>query len=242
MTPVSRATTRNLLLRSLSDDDFGLLQPHLSHVPLERRKKLIEAHQAYDQVWFPEDGVTSVVMRLDDGGEMEVGLVGREGMVPVAALLNADSSPHETFVQIDGRGGLAMSSAILRDLMREHANLRECLQRFAMAFLTQATTTAVSAGSHPMEQRLARWLLMCHDRLDGDDLHLTHEFVALMLAVRRSSVTVTLHVLEGMGAISARRGTVVILDRAMLEDLAGEAYGVAEEQYRKLIGPFPPTD
>ncbi len=239
---MSGATKRNLLLRSLSPEDYARLEPHFSRVSLERRKKLVETDIPFDQVYFPEGGIVSVVMRLADGGEMEVGIVGREGMLPVAALLGADTSPHDIFVQVDGSSALAMPYTILRDLMREHVSLREGLQRFAMSFLIQATTTAVSAGNHPMEQRLSRWLLMVHDRLDGDDLHLTHEFVALMLAVRRSSVTVTLHVLEGMGAIVAKRGTVIVKDRALLEELAGEAYGQAEAEFRKLVGPFPSND
>lgn len=236
--PISRADTRNLLLRSLSDEDFALLQPHLTREPLERRKKLVEANRIFDKAWFPEDGVTSVVLRLARGAEMEVGIVGREGMLPVAAVLSAETSPHDIFVQVAGQSGLSMPFSVLRDLLREHAGLREALQRFAMTFFVQTTSTATSAGNHPIEQRLARWLLMCHDRVTGDDLRLTHEFIGLMLAVRRVSVTTTLKTLEGMGAISAKRGTVVVTDRALLEDLAGEAYGLAEAEYRQLVGPF----
>ena len=236
---ISQADTRNLLLRSLAPEDFAQLQPHLTRTQMHVRDRLVEADKLFEHVYFPEGGVVSVVMRLADGGEMEVGIVGREGVLPVAALLGAETSPHEIFVQVDGADALCVPYLVLRDLMREHTSLREALQRFAMSFLVQTTTTAVSAGNHPIEQRLARWLLMCHDRLEGDDLKLTHEFVGLMLAVRRSSVTVTLHVLEGMGAISAKRGTVVVTNRELLEELAGEAYGEAEEQYRKLIGPFP---
>ena len=238
----SRATTRNLLLRALSNDEFALLQPHLGPVQLYKRRRLAEANQPVGQVWFPEGGVTSVVMRLSDGAEMEIGSTGREGMVPVNALLGIDSSPYETFVQVEGPDALAMSYPLLRDLVREHAGLREKLQRYAMAFLVQTTNTAVSAGNHPIEQRLSRWLLMCHDRLPGDDVALTHDYLALMLKVRRSSVTVALHALEDMGAINARRGTVVVLDRALLERLAGEAYGQSEAEYRKLVGPFPVED
>lgn len=239
---ISRATTRNLLLRSLSDENFALLEPHFGQVRLYKRRSLAEANQPVGQLWFPEGGVTSIVMRLAGGGEMEVGITGREGMVPVNALLSIDSAPYEVFVQVEGPDALTLPYATLRELMREHASLRETLQRYAMAFLVQTTNTAVSAGNHPIGQRLARWLLMCHDRLDGDDLHLTHEFIALMIAVRRSGVTVALHALEKTGAIEARRGTVIVLDRALLERLAGEAYGRSEEEYRKLVGPFPVKD
>lgn len=239
---ISQATTSNLLLRSLDPDDFAHLQPHLGRMKINRRDRLAEVDVRFDQVTFPEGGIVSVVLRLADGGEMEVGIVGWEGMVPVGALVGANTSPHDIYVQVDGHDALVVAYPVLRDLLREHVGLREGLQRFAMAFLVQTTSTAVSAGNHPIEQRLARWLLMCHDRLEGDDLRLTHEFIALMLAVRRSSVTVTLHVLEGMGAISAKRGSVVVKNRALLEELAGEAYGQAEEQYRKLIGPMTPRD
>ncbi len=125
--------------------------------------------------------------------------------------------------------------------MRANQSLRETLHRYAMAFLTQATNTVISNANHPVEQRLARWLLMCRDRLEADEIGITHDVVANLLGIRRASVTVSLHVLEGIGAIRSTRGLVTVLDRALLMELAGEAYGQAEAEYRKLVGPFPAT-
>ncbi len=234
-----RAPARNLLLRSLSREDLALLEPHMHAVPLHRRMSLADADAPIGRVFFLQGGVASVVARGKDGTEVEVGLIGHEGVTPIAAVLGAETSPHDTYIQIGGSEALVIEAHMLRDLMRANQSLREALQRYAMAFLTQATNTAMSNSGHPVEQRLARWLLMCHDRLPGDEIELTHEFIAVMLSIRRASVTVALHVLEGMGAIRSTRGLVTVLDREKLMDLAGEAYGQAEAEYRKLVGPFP---
>lgn len=229
---------RNLLLRSLAKQDYALLDAHLHPVELHRHVTLVTAGAPIAQVYFLNGGVASVVARGRDGTEMEVGMVGHEGVTPIAAILGAETSTHDIHVAVGGYGAQAMSAAALRDLMRGSESLREALQRYAMTFLTQVTNTAISNGT-PIEQRLARWLLMCHDRMPGDELELTHDFVATMLSIRRSSVTVTLHVLEGVGAIRSTRGLVTVLDRERLMELAGEAYGQPEAEYRKLIGPFP---
>jgi CRP-like cAMP-binding protein len=110
--------------------------------------------------------------------------------------------------------------------------------RYVEAFQVQVAHTALSHGSYTIEERLARWLLMCHDRLDGDDLPLVHEFLALMLGVRRSGVTLALQILEGAGVIHAKRGLITVHDRAKLQEIAGGSYGVPEVEYRRLIGEF----
>lgn len=234
-----RAPAHNLLLRSLSLEDRALLEPHLHARPTERRFYLAKAGEPIEQVHFLDGGVASVVVRDRDGAEMEVGMIGHEGIAPVAVVLGAETTPHDIYIQIEGGDVQSMPASILRDLMRAHQSLREALGRYVMVFLTQATNTAVSNASDPIERRLARWLLMCHDRVAGDDLALTHEFVAMMLGIRRSSVTVSLHVLEGMGAIRSTRGLITVVDRDRLEELAGESYGQPEAEYRKLVGPFP---
>ena len=116
--------------------------------------------------------------------------------------------------------------------------MHRLLLRIAYTLAMKASYTALSNAVHSIDWRLARWLLMCHDRADGDEIPLTHEFMGMMIAAQRSGVTVTLHILEGAGMIRSKRGRVVILDRAKLRDLAGEGYGVPEAQYNRLVGPF----
>jgi hypothetical protein len=122
--------------------------------------------------------------------------------------------------------------------MDQSRSLRSLLLAFAHVTAIQTAACAVGNAHHQLEARLARWLLMCHDRIAGDEFNITHEFMAMMIAAQRSGVTVSLHVLEGVGAIRSRRGRIVIVNRAMLEELAGDAYGEPEGEYRRLIGPF----
>lgn len=116
--------------------------------------------------------------------------------------------------------------------------MRRLVDRYVLSFQIQLAYALVSCAQHLMEARLARWLLMCHDRLRGDEISLTHEFMAMMISAQRSGVTVTLHTLEGAGMIRSTRGLVTIRDRAKLAELAGDSYGIPEARYRDLIGPF----
>ena len=229
-------TTRNLLLGQLAPEDLGELAPHLERMPFDRGLWLAEANAPIERIWFPEDGVVSVVDDLPDGGRTEVGIFGREGMSGIARLLGADTSPHGTFVQIAGASALAAPAEAVLEAVEARPGIRRTFLRYVQAFTVQVAQTAVSNAHHSLQQRLARWLLMCHDRLDGDELVLTHEFISLMLAVRRTGVTEALHILKGMQLIRSRRGLVVILDRAGLERLAGEAYGKAEAEQEVLLG------
>lgn len=235
--PAAQSFTRKHLLGALAREDFAVLQPHLERIELTERKTLVAANQPIEHIYFPEGGVVSIVTDQDDGA-IEVGVFGREGMSGTAFLLGADQTPHRTFVQVSGGEALRIESGALRDAWRNSETLHMMLLRYIQAFTIQAAQTAAANAQYALPERLARWLLMCHDRLDNDEIHLTHEFMAMMLAVRRSGVTVTLHVLEGSGAIRATRGIVRIKNRKRLEELAGESYGLAESEYRRLIGPF----
>ena len=149
-------------------------------------------------------------------------------------MLGVDHTPHLTFMQVEGHG-YRIASAHLTRAMEESRSLQALLLRYVQAFSIQVAATAASNGESGIGERLARWLLMSHDRIDGDELPLTHEFLSLMLAVRRAGVTEALHVLDGTGIIKARRGVITILDRERLEEKAGESYGVPEAEYEKLI-------
>jgi len=231
----SQSYTRNYLLLALSDSDFALLQPHLKRVELHLRQTLVEPGQPIEHVYFLEGGICSIVATEEGGQEVEAGLFGREGMSATAILLGSSTSPHRSVMQVNGNTALYLRAEQLQEACRASRSLHDLLLRFAHTLTVQAAETALANAHYTLSERLARWLLMCHDRIDGDDIGLTHEFMATMLGVRRSGVTVTLHTLEGLGAVRTRRSTVTIVDRRRLEEIAGASYGVAEGEYARLI-------
>jgi CRP-like cAMP-binding protein len=228
---------RNCLLATLSEGDYNLIKPCLEHVSLERGDVLAEPNQPFEHVYFLENGITSVVAIAPDGHRIEVGIYGYEGMSGTAVMLGVNTTPHQTFVQIAG-SALRIPVNTFREMIHLSHTLHEHLLRYVQVFNVQVAHTALSHGAYTMEARLARWLLMCHDRLDGDDIPLVHEFIALMLGVRRAGVTETLHILEGVKAIKNTRGMITVADRGKLEEAAGDIYGVPEAEYERIIGPF----
>jgi len=233
MHPPQQLSIANRLLASLSAKDFASLQPHLQPVSLDMRKVLIEPNSPINHVYFPEAGMSSVTNN-SSGGKIEVGVVGREGMVGLPIVLGIDQTPYEHFMQIPGHGW-RIAAQELEQAMAQSSSLHRHLLRYAQASHVQASETAFANANSDVEARLARWLLMCHDRMDADDVPLTHEYIAMMLGVRRPGVTVALHVLEGMQVIRAKRGLITVLDREKLEELADDAYGLAEAEYTRLI-------
>ena len=230
--------TTNILLDALSPDDLALLKPHLAREKLDIKQVLIPANEPIEHVWFPEGGVASVVADTVDNGPTEVGIFGRDGFAGTPLLLGASTSAHQIFIQVEGGTGLRIEAEPFLAAVDRSGTLRTMLLRYVQTFIIQTAHSAVSNAHQRIEARLARWLLMCHDRNDGDEIALTHEFMAMMIAAERSGVTVSLHVLEGSGMIRSRRGRVIILDRNKLEELAGDGYGRPETEYRKLIAPF----
>src|SRR3954465_4749009 len=231
----AQASVRNRLLAALSPADFSLLEPQLEPIPLPVRTCLSEPNSPIQHVYFLEQGIASVVASTPQGRRIEVGLIGREGLTAPCALLGVGRSPHECFVQTLG-AGLQILADDLRRAMAARAARKQHLLAFVQAFMIQMGQTALANACHVVEQRLARWLLMCHDRVDGDELATTHEFLSLMLGVRRAGVTVALQALEERGLIATKRGQIVVLDRAGLEAVAGDSYGAAEAEYERLIG------
>lgn len=225
---------QNRLLSGLPPADFALLQPDLQPTPLRLREVLVEPGERIERVYFPESGLISVVSLGEV--ETEVGIVGREGLAGISVLLGVDRAPLRLNVQSAG-SGLAMPVGAFQDAVAKSAVIRNMFLRYAHVFMMQSASTSYANAHFTVEQRLARWLLMTHDRLDGDDVDITHEFLAMMLCVRRPGVTVATHVLEGNHAIRARRGRITILDREKLADLARDGYGFAEAEYERLIAP-----
>ena len=213
----------NQILSRLSRQDFALLEPHLEAVDLPVRKSLEARKKLIDQVYFIESGFASVVANGTSKPSIEVGIIGREGMTGLAIVLGSDRAQHATYVQVAGKG-LRISATRLRAADERSITLHRAMLRFAHAFLAQTTTTALANGRSKTEERLARWLLMADDRLDGDQLPLTHEFLGLMLGTHRPGVTIALQALEKAGLIAHRRRSITILDRKTLEKRSNGTY------------------
>jgi CRP-like cAMP-binding protein len=231
---VRRGKTPNRILARLSAPDFRLLEPHLTAVDLPLRKQLEVRNKRVEHVYFIEHGFASVVANGTSQRSVEVGIIGREGMTGLSVIMEAERSPQETFIQMAG-GGQRLSVANLRRAMAKSRTLRRAFLRYGHAFVVQTAYTALANGRSRMDERLARWLLMAHDRAEGDELTLTHEFLAVMLGVRRPGVTVALNVLESQGLIHAKRGVILVIDRAGLEEAANGAYGVPEAEFDRLF-------
>ena len=220
-----KATQSNLILSRLSGADLRLLQPHLEPVDLPLRKVLERRGKPIKAIYFPDSGFASVVAN-GDSRPIEVGLIGREGMTGLAVVLGSDRNFNEVYMQAPGQGHCIRANE-LRKAIDKSVTLHRSLLLFAHAFLEQATRTAVANGSK-IEERLARWLLMADDRLDGPELPLTHEFLAMMLGVRRPGVTIAVQELEREGVIARKRGRIVITDRKALKKLSNGTYAPAD--------------
>lgn len=215
---------RNAILRALPIDVVEALLPHLDLVGIERQQILNAAGVVPEQVYFPEGGILSFVIPMPSSGQVEFGLLGRDGLSSLSAAWSDRASPVDVVVQVGDVMAYTIDAKILRRVHRDSEAFRLQFLEALYGFAGQMAYTAISNARHTLPQRLARWLLLCHDRLDGDEIPLTHDFMAMMLGSQRTSVTTTLHVLEGEGAIYSRRGTVEVRRRRRLEECAGEAY------------------
>jgi CRP-like cAMP-binding protein len=233
MTPVSQSSIRNLLLSRLTRKDFRILGD-LEPISLPLRYVQEEADAPIRYIYFAESGLASKIAITDSGERLEVGVIGRDGMTGLAVVNGGDRSPDETFIQAAGEG-FRISAHRLRKAMESSRSLRQILLRFNQAFSVQVAHTALANGRYSVSERLARWLLMSQDRL-GDELPLTHEFLSLMLGVRRPGVTEALQRLESLGAIRATRRHIEIRNRGKLEDCASGCYGKPEAEYERLMG------
>lgn len=235
MTLPEHSSVRNRLLTALPPETFAAFQPYMRLVQLPLKHALVTSYIPTDEVCFIESGLGSMVAVTPDDERVEVGHIGTEGMTGAHVLLGTPDSPNETFMQVAGYGVLLPTSVLLA-AVADDAKLQQFFLRYVQSCDIQLAQSALANARYNMGERLARWLLMCHDRMDGNDLPLTHEFLALMLGVRRSGVTNEIHIFEGMQMIKATRGNIKLLDRARLEETAGGCYGVAEREYERLLG------
>ncbi|OWV82217.1 CarD family transcriptional regulator [Rhizobium sp. R634] len=235
MAALGQRDVHNLLLRALPARAFDILIADAETIDLPVKHVLVEADQVNEHVCFIESGLASMVASNGEDESVEVGHIGYEGITGSHVVLKTDTTPNRTFIQVAG-DGLQVSVGNFKRMLAEFPAANDLFLNYVHCCDIQLAQSALANGRYNMHERLARWLLMCHDRLDGNDLPLTHEFLALMLGVRRSGVTNELHVIEGLRVIRSTRANVRILDRERLEEIAAGSYGIPEREYERLIG------
>jgi CRP-like cAMP-binding protein len=213
----------NQVLASLRPVDLSLLEGQLSRVNLQAPEQLESPRRPIEHVYFIESGFASVVVNGYSRRPVEIGLIGREGMTGLAVLMADDRSPSATHMQVSG-AALRVTAADLRAAMSKSVTLHQSLLRSAHLFHVQTTQTALINIRCTVEERLARWLLMAHDRINCDELLFTHELLSLKLGIRRASVTETLHTMAKKDLIAIRRGAIAIVDRVRLQKSSNGAY------------------
>jgi CRP-like cAMP-binding protein len=231
----AHAVEQNRLLRALPLAEYARLLPQLTPVRLGLKQVLIEPDAPIQDVYFPRSGVGSMIADAQEGGAVEVGTIGPEGFIGLPVLMGADRMPYRVFVQVEGEGW-RLSTDAFRRLVDERPAVRHLLLRFAQTFSDQLSQSVACNRLHTLEERCARWLLMTHDRVHGESVELTHEFLALMLGVRRAGVTVAMGTLQGAQLIRYVRGRVTVLDRPRLEEASCGCYHITRTAYERLLG------
>jgi CRP-like cAMP-binding protein len=237
LAPVPELTV-NAILAHLPAAELAALRPHLATVDFAGGDTLYAPGAPVRRCYFPLTGVTSLVVMDGDGDTIEVGTVGREGLVGLAAFHDADGGPLETFCQIPGHFA-ALPVAALRAAATPGTRLHATLNRLAWALYALAAQSAACNRLHPTEERCARWLLLTHDRVGRDTFPLTHEYLGYMLGVRRPGVTVAMGALQNAGLIAYHRGEVTILDRDGLENAVCACYRIIVAEHARLLGHYP---
>ncbi len=221
---------KNRVLASLPAVEINRLSPHLVPIDLPQNKSLVDGKAT--AAYFLEVGIASVVVTLEDGETVEVGVIGNDGVVGIATLLGVENGTSRTFMQIEGTG-YSIKPQILREEFERPGQLRTYLQRYMQAFMSQTAQTAACNRVHGIEERLARWLLTCRDRMPSDQLNLTQTFLGQMLGAPRTTVTLAAGILKRAGLIDHSRGTVLIRNRAELENSACECYRAVRDEYKR---------
>jgi CRP-like cAMP-binding protein len=231
MNPPPARNFKNRILASLPKKEIDRLLPHLSRVKLKLRQPLLDGHG--DHAYFLEEGLASVVLPMEDGSTVEVGVIGKDGVVGLPMLLGGKGMPGQTFIQVEG-SAYRMDAQSLKTAFERPGELRSQLQKYLLANLVQSAQNAACNRLHTIAERLGRWLLTCHDRVEADHMPLTHEFLAQMLGAPRTTVTLAAGMLHKAGLIDYSRGHVTIKNRAELENVACECYGVVRKEFQRL--------
>jgi CRP-like cAMP-binding protein len=225
VTPVA-----NTLLLSMPDREFDLLRPNLEFLELPHHQILHEPGQKIDFAYFLNRGMASLVILTSDGRSVEVAIVGREGLVGTPLAVGLERGPYRAIVQI-AANGFRVKANILAEVLAKSPDLRVILNRYVLIQGLQVAQIAACNRLHEIEQRLARWLLMCQDRIDSELLPVTHDFLAQMLGTGRPSVSLAAGILQRSGIIENLRGAVKILDRKQLENAACECYRAMQQHF-----------
>ena len=233
-TSQSPSDFRNVILAHLPPHLLDSLRQHLRPIELKVKQVICQPNQPMEHAYFVETGMISVVSNMANGDSIEVGTIGREGVAGVMQILGAKTLPYQYFVQLAGHGH-RVDAAILKDLAKRDEEFRELMMRCQSAFLVQAMQVAACNGLHSIPQRCCRWILMSQDRINGDAVPLTHEFLALMLGVRRATVTDVLRPLQEREWIQSNRGEITVLNRKGLESGSCECYRIITDQQKQLL-------
>jgi CRP-like cAMP-binding protein len=233
--PASNSSPRNRLLAALPPEEYEQLQPYLELVALGFKQILYQPREPIEYVYFPNNGVISMLNFTEEGQSVEVGTVGNEGMVGLPIFWGAQEIPGQAFSQVPGEALRISTEAFQREVKPE-GTLYRLLQRYTQALFNMVAQNATCNRLHSIEERCCRWLLMTRDRVDTDDFPLTQEFLAQMLGVHRASVSVVAATMQKTGFIRYSRGKMTIVDRAGLEDISCECYGVINGEFKRLFG------
>jgi CRP-like cAMP-binding protein len=224
----------NTVLLSISEEEFSLLRPSLEPVPLPRYEILYEQSGTIEHAYFVNNGMISLVIITHDGRSVEVGICGRNEVVGASLTFGVNYAAMRAIVQMPGNG-LRISSTVLSQMIQSCPSLRHMSERLLLTQQLQVAQLAACNRLHEVDQRLARWLLMCQDTVDDVRLPLTHEFIAQMLGTGRPTVTIAAGILERAGLIENTRGAVQIMNRKRLEDAACECYGAIQTLRSGLV-------
>lgn len=234
MSKTTQSPPQNKILAALPIKEYKRLLPHLTLVSLHSGETLYKMKGRIKYVYFVNGAVVSLVTHMDEGPSVEVGLVGNEGMVGLSIVMGDDVSQNHAIVQIPD-GAMRMESGKLKKELLRGGQLQTLLLRYSLILLKQVSQTAACNRNHNLGERLARWLLLCHDRVGGDEIRLTQEFLAQMLGTRRSRVSEAAIILQNTGLIRYSRGVIQILDREGLEEYVCECYQVVKAEFDRLL-------
>jgi CRP-like cAMP-binding protein len=224
---------KNRILASLSKAEISRLSQHMSPVDLPAGKTLLDPGEEITHAYFLETGLASVVVAMADGTMVETGITGNDGLVGFPVLLGTKTMPTRTFMQIPGAGYKIKANHLIEEFERV-GTLHKMIQRYFQAHLVLTGQTAACNRLHDIAERLARWLLMCHDRMEADTFAITHEFLGHMLGTPRSTVTLAAGILNKAGLIAYSRGKVLVKDRKGLEKAACECYQTIRKEFDRL--------
>jgi CRP-like cAMP-binding protein len=233
--PAVAGECENYILSHLPENEYQAIRPHLERFPTPLRTIIFERNKEIEYTYFPLSGEHSVLAIMEDGAAVEVGTLGNEGMSTVDTLTGGMTAVETTICQIAGES-LRMPVRKFMEALERLPEFKRLCYRYLQAYLSQVSQSVACNRLHSTEERFARWILMSHDRVKGDEFHITQEFLAIMLGVHRPSITLVARAFQQAGLIKYNRGTVTVVDREGLEEASCECYGVVKQQFLRILG------